>query len=258
MIWIRKISPADLLTIGNGVLGFLAITYIFDGKLQFAYALLILAITLDGLDGIVARKFGTKHTFGPYLDLSSDTISFCFAPAILLYSTFYDIAKGSALVSVDNALAVIVPAFVIVAGILHLARNASQQSPVSHFIGLPTATTAFFIVALCLLIGENGLLWHKLQHPFLLIATLTSVLAISEIGYPKVEGKLVPWAGMALSSLMLASLLGLWNVEPLIGIVLASLSLSIGVLYLIAGPFLFPRNKDIGDVSMGTRHSDKS
>lgn len=253
MIWHRRISLADLLTIGNGISGFLAITYIIDGKFQLAYPLLILAVIFDGLDGMVARRLGTKHNFGKYLDISSDTISFCFAPAILLYSTFYDISRGSALVSLDNALAVVVPGIVIVAGILHLARYASRRSPDSHFVGLPTAASAFLIVALCLLMGENGLLWDKLQYPLLLIATLTSLLVVSEIRYAKIEGNLMFWATIAIGSLMLATLLGTWVVEPLVGVVPAILGLLLGILYLIAGPFLVPRDKETEEIPIGDR-----
>ncbi|UCD92542.1 MAG: CDP-alcohol phosphatidyltransferase family protein [Methanobacteriota archaeon] len=258
MTWLRKVSYADLLTIGNGVSGFIAITYIIDGKFLFAYVFLVLAIVLDGLDGVVARRFGTKHSLGRHLDISSDTISFCFAPAILLYSTFYDLSKGSALVSIDNALAVIVPGIVVVAGVIHLARYASRKSPTSHFVGLPTAANTFLIVALCLLIGKSGLIWDSFQYPLLLIATLTSILVVSEIGYVKIEGTLKIWAGVALGLLILVSIIKLTRLEPVIGVVLATAALSLGILYVVAGPFLATRGGDVEGVSAEAIGSERS
>jgi CDP-diacylglycerol--serine O-phosphatidyltransferase len=258
MTWLRKISYADLITIGNGVSGFVAITYIIDGKFYLAYAFIILAIFLDGLDGIVARKYGSNHSLGRYLDLSADTISFCFAPAILLYSTFYDVSKGSAWVSLDNATAVAVSAFVVVAGILHLARCASRTTPDSHFVGLPTAASASLIVAFALLMGENGLLWGKLQYPLLLIATLASVLVVSGIGYAKIKGNLRFLAILALGSMLVGTLLRAWGFEPMLTVILALIGLVLCMVYVVVAPFKAPKRTHTDETAREKELAEKS
>ena len=106
--WFRPltlISYADLATLTSATLGFLAITYIIDGTTSsYIVALLLLPISaiIDGMDGALARKFGTKHDYGKYLDSISDSICFGIAPSILVYSLYYDIARGPALDIFDN------------------------------------------------------------------------------------------------------------------------------------------------------------
>ena len=71
------ISYADLATLASAILGFLAITYIIDGTVKsYIVALFLLPISaiIDGMDGALARKFGTKHDYGKYFDSISDSI----------------------------------------------------------------------------------------------------------------------------------------------------------------------------------------
>ena len=71
------ISYADMATLLSASLGFLAITYMIDGsEKSFIVAMLILPFCaiIDGMDGALARKFGTKHHYGKYLDSISDSI----------------------------------------------------------------------------------------------------------------------------------------------------------------------------------------
>ena len=91
------ISYADIATLISASLGFLAITYIIDGsEKSFIVAMLILPFCaiIDGMDGALARKFGTKHHYGKYLDSISDSICFGIAPSILVYSLYYNLDRG--------------------------------------------------------------------------------------------------------------------------------------------------------------------
>ena len=93
------LSPADYFSIANGAIGALAILYFIDGKmthLMVGIGLIFIAMFLDGLDGPIARKFGSKHTLGVYVDSLADAVSFCFAPAVFVYMLFYDIDRGTA------------------------------------------------------------------------------------------------------------------------------------------------------------------
>jgi len=92
------LSYADVATLTSAFLGFLAITYIIDGsKASFIVAMILLPICaiIDGMDGALARRFGTKHDYGKYLDSISDSICFGIAPSILVYSLYYDIERRS-------------------------------------------------------------------------------------------------------------------------------------------------------------------
>lgn len=84
-----KKSFADIATLGNGVCGLIAIFSIIEGSYMLASLLIFFSYGLDGLDGALARRFGSSHRFGRYLDSFSDSISFCLVPVMLFYANFY-------------------------------------------------------------------------------------------------------------------------------------------------------------------------
>ena len=111
---LKLISAADILTMGNALLGLLAILYIIDGdrtSIKYAILCLFAAMILDGLDGITARYFGSKHDFGTYLDSIADSISFCCAPAFLVYSIFYETSRGKFFSDSQNSVALFASLF---------------------------------------------------------------------------------------------------------------------------------------------------
>src|SRR4030042_432516 len=90
MTALDRVSLGDIFTLANGALGFIAIVYIFDGSYLSATSLLLLSMVMDGLDGFMARRYGSKHSRGQVLDSISDAVSFAFAPALLVYAEFED------------------------------------------------------------------------------------------------------------------------------------------------------------------------
>lgn len=259
--WIRKISLADLFTLGNGLLGFLAITYVIDGLFIYAGTLMVLAIALDGLDGAVARYFGSKHSIGHVLDSISDTVSFCFAPAVLLYKMFYDISGGSALSvpptpsSLENALVIVASFLVLAFGILRLARFSKEGYKEDNFSGIPTPATTFFVVILCFLFGTPSRNSFELStEPFLVLplVIIVAFLMLMDIGYPKIRGKLdIIGAGFLLLGLVPA--MGLFILKDTGTYVLLARSSSLIALLLISsyiagGPFyIYWRDRNQGN-----------
>lgn len=230
-----SLTIADYITLSNALLGFLAITYIIDRRFRIASALIVFILGMDGIDGVVARKLNIEHKQGAYLDLFSDTISFCFAPSILLYSNFYEIALGRAWESPVNLLSTAVPMVIVFFGILRLARFTEGSSGVSYK-GLPTPIIALTIISMTLLFGHGELIGY---HPiFAMISIFTaSVLMYTEIRYPKIRGKLIT----ILSGLfVLISLLGviLFNYYTLISTIFIGISLIGCIIYILAGPLI--------------------
>jgi CDP-diacylglycerol--serine O-phosphatidyltransferase len=235
MRWIRKISIADYVSLTNGLFGFLAITYIIDGNFTAAYLFLFLCILIDGIDGRLARYFKSKHRFGQYIDSFSDAISFCFAPAILMYSSFYDPTKGSALVSVENTVAVLVPVTFLSFGILRLARFAAGGYRERNFVGMPSPAAAFLVVNLCILFGNGGLIGTNGVLVFA-VAFGAALLMISEIPYPKIEGGLFAPTAVAVGlSIVSATLLLLSTFIPFV-IAVAMIALVFIFVYVVGGP----------------------
>ena len=158
------VSYADLATFTSAILGFLAITYIIDGTVEsYIVALLLLPISaiIDGMDGALARKFGTKHDYGKYFDSISDSICFGIAPSILVYSLYYDISKGPALdilnddmqvefrYNIENLIAITASLMIALLSLFRLARfTVGEQGSNKYFEGLPSPGLTMFIVAI--------------------------------------------------------------------------------------------------------------
>lgn len=83
--FLTRLGPADLVTIANAAVGFAACVLAVTDR-GLAARLLLVAGIADGLDGVVARRFGGT-ALGPHLDSLADVASFGVAPALLVVST---------------------------------------------------------------------------------------------------------------------------------------------------------------------------
>jgi len=204
--WLRRIGVADTITLCNGVFGTLAITYVLDGEHIIASLFILLAVIMDGLDGRVARRYGSPHEFGHFLDSISDAVSFCLAPGLIIYNNFYDKTLGSAWTSLPNAVATAGTMFFVVFGLLRLARFAGKDYKMRRFLGLPTPSSAMTVLTICLLWGNESLNPFSLGSywPLAICAVvILSFLMISDIRYPKIRGKFVGVVSAAMVAGML-------------------------------------------------------
>ena len=192
------VSYADLATFTSATLGFLAITYIIDGTVEsYIVALLLLPISaiIDGMDGALARKFGTKHDYGKYFDSISDSICFGIAPSILVYSLYYDISKGPALdilnddmqvefrYNIENLIAITASLMIALLSLFRLARfTVGEQGSNKYFEGLPSPGLTMFIVVISIKYSLiNG--YDNVLVP--LSIGLVSLLTVTTIPYAK-------------------------------------------------------------------------
>ena len=192
------ISYADMATLLSASLGFLAITYIIDGsEKSYIVAMLILPFCaiIDGMDGALARKFGTKHHYGKYLDSISDSICFGIAPSILVYSLYYNLDKGPAIdifddnfeldfrYNVDNIVAISSALLIAILSIIRLANfTIGDQGNNEYFSGLPSPGLTMFIVVISIKYSQIND-YSNLLIP--LSIGLVSLLTASTIPYAK-------------------------------------------------------------------------
>lgn len=197
----KLLRPADAFTMVNAALGFLAITYISDHKYALAEALLLGAVVADGLDGIVARRFGGgKESLGDFLDIMADYLSFCVAPAILFYQLHFDVAPAPLLTRPQDAFVGLAAGLFVLFGLLRLARHVAKSGPeAGRFAGLPTTGAGFFVVLLVALGGVGDLVASAL------VACL-AVLMVTEVPYPKVRGGFAVASGVLVAAPALAIL----------------------------------------------------
>ncbi|MDO4814629.1 MAG: CDP-diacylglycerol--serine O-phosphatidyltransferase [Gemella sp.] len=74
------------LTMSNGIFGFLSLLMTSNKLFDFAILFILLSVTADRYDGIIARKLGVESEIGKQLDSLCDLISFGAAPAFLVYA----------------------------------------------------------------------------------------------------------------------------------------------------------------------------
>jgi len=125
--------------------GFFAVILATKGQYADAAIAIFVAMLFDGLDGRVARLTNTQSSFGEQYDSLADMLSFCVAPALLVYFwQFSDLGKIGWL-----------GAFVYTAaGALRLARFNTQigVEDKRYFQGLPSPAAAALVA---------GMVWTK-------------------------------------------------------------------------------------------------
>lgn len=176
-------SIPNMFTIGNLVLGIMSIILSFNGEVNSAALLVIIAMLLDGLDGRVARALNVTSEFGKELDSLSDVISFGVAPAFIMYqAAFMEMSPP--------ALAWIATAIFPICGALRLARFNVIEGIPGYFIGLPIPAAGGVLATLALFHAE-------LHVSLLLLSSLAlSFLMISNMKYPNFKKLGLPKAAM--------------------------------------------------------------
>ncbi len=138
----------SLLTTGNLFCGFLAMILTIEHRYDQAALAIFVAIVMDVLDGRIARLMGATSQFGLEFDSLADVVSFCVAPAFLLYAFALSQLGRPAWLG----------AFLfVICGALRLARfNVHTGSGDRRFfVGLPTPAAAGLVASTVLLVGSQ-------------------------------------------------------------------------------------------------------
>lgn len=204
-----------LLTLGNGICGFVAITFISkilpsetpitnDNNFAWAGWFILFAMVFDMLDGYVARLSKTASDFGGELDSLCDVVSFGVTPAFLLLKLGPGWEPNAFLHQVLAGIA----ALYFSCTALRLARFnvANDTDPSSHkrFRGLPSPGAAGTVAALAIVRGEfvarlsqfvegdaaRALIERSVEIAAPVVALSAALLMVSNISYPHVTGKI--------------------------------------------------------------------
>jgi CDP-diacylglycerol---serine O-phosphatidyltransferase len=209
-----------LLTLGNGICGYVAITYASkvmpsekpaDVDHYFAMAgwFILFSMVFDMLDGYVARLSRTASKFGGELDSLCDAISFGAAPAFLALK----LGPGWEPSAFIHQLLAGITALYLACTVLRLARfnvdNNPDASSHKRFRGLPSPGAAGCIASLSICrgefpaklaqyVGENNLSLEAARHGIAstieicapLGALVVALLMVSNVSYPHATGRL--------------------------------------------------------------------
>jgi phosphatidylserine synthase len=165
----RLMGVADYITIANGLLGTLAILFLmlavedmsqpwFSGGVKADYiwaAMLCIFLSCIGdiIDGPIARRYSKRQLLGGSLDIMSDCISFCVAPALMIFTMFSRWGEASPIWTISLAIAC---CWMIACGMLRLARFQHDEGGyLPYFHGLSSPANAL------LLISAAGLIWMQ-------------------------------------------------------------------------------------------------
>ena len=245
----------NLMTAGNLLCGFLALTFIVQvvpdptgsegpvfsepdiEKIKNALWLIMGAFLFDALDGRIARLIGKESPFGLQFDSLADIISFGAAPAFLMQRVIlHDFER----------LGLVVASVYLLCGALRLARyNCLAALPDSgnsqEFLGLPIPASAAMVASLTMFLvwlEEKDLPSSSWRWVLLAVLVFLSVMMVSEVKYPSFK-KLDfrsrrPFAKFAGAVVVVACFVFLW--QYLVPIVLPLIFTS----YLVYG-FVRPR-----------------
>ncbi|MDF2957252.1 MAG: Phosphatidylserine synthase [Candidatus Alkanophagales archaeon MCA70_species_1] len=174
---LSQIRLPDIFSVLNALFGFSAILWA-NVSLEAALLLILLAALCDGIDGVVARGF-ERSELGLFLDSFADFISFGVAPSYAVYVVF------------PHALTCALCGAYVTCGMLRLARfnvtSLSRGYDVEGFEGLPITASGIFLSSLLL-----TLLHHLGSFAafavVMSVGALLSVLMISRVAYPKING----------------------------------------------------------------------
>lgn len=143
-------AAPSLLTVANMGCGFFSILASVNQNFHRAGWLILIAMLFDMFDGRLARMLKAESKFGVEMDSLADLLSFCLAPAFMMY---FFVLKGYA--GYGSAVAFIYALF----GALRLAKfnvmALEGTGSKKHFSGLPSpagaAILASFVVSYSIL-----------------------------------------------------------------------------------------------------------
>ena len=277
----RMMGIADFITLANGLLGAAAIMFIIlavetlqnpffeegvkSNYIWLAMGCILLSAIGDIIDGPIARKYSKRRLLGGTLDVMSDCISFCVAPALLMFVMFGRWGEASPLWSVSLGIA---GCWIIVTGMLRLARFQHEDgSGKNYFHGMASPGNAMILLTVaamiwlqpssgfgpdvttnCIFCFESTSSSHEKPYfDFLILPVMfiSGALMISDRKLSKAKkGIPMKLSALQLLSIVSATILSILNStevgENLINtkfqFVLYGLSAILLIIYVVAGP----------------------
>ncbi len=222
---LRLLSIADFISVTNAVFGIFAIIVLFidsidslELRIHISFSLILIALLADGLDGIVARKFG-KSIIGEYLESMADMTSMVVAPAVFIFivysgDLYYEILR--------NIWLFIAVGLFLFFGIVRLASFSIMKEK-NMYIGLPASASAIILLVLCYL---------KIDFILILpVVVIMGALMASGFVFPKLDKKMDIFAAiMIILTILLGK--GYHNFAPMILLIAVLLYTFIGAIYI--------------------------
>lgn len=173
--FLAELTVADLVTLSNAVIGFVAIA-VAPSDPDLAARLILLSAVADGVDGALARSFGGS-AIGPYLDSLADVPSFALAPAVTVYAVTAGYAPGGFADPLAIIIVGLAPALFVTLAILRLGVYSAYDTNATKTVGAPSTLVAT-ILATALLIP------HPTEPILLVLTGMLALAMVAPVDYP--------------------------------------------------------------------------
>ena len=167
-------------TAANLFFGMLSILSTYEGDYIWASVYIFFALIADGLDGRLARAFGTSSEFGKEMDSLCDLGSFGIAPAFLAYSfclhNFGTLGKAAAIIFA-------------LCGMWRLARfNVSTDVVHGFFMGLAIPAGGCIVASTTMLFTSLNIHPENFGMVYPITVIIVAYLMVSHVHYPNFKG----------------------------------------------------------------------
>jgi CDP-diacylglycerol---serine O-phosphatidyltransferase len=166
-----------MVTALNLFAGFLSVVHSINEDYVTAAWLIVVAAIMDVLDGRVARMVKSSSEFGVELDSLADISSFGFAPAVLIYKSYF-YSWGF--------VGIFISFLPLVFGGIRLARFNTQVTDVAEkdpfFKGLPIPSSAISLAAF-VVFEQSTFGGYQYREVLTGLTILVSLLMVSKIRY---------------------------------------------------------------------------
>jgi len=137
--FIVTLNPVDWLTVSGIILSLCSAALVLREEFSLALSLLFIAMLVDALDGVLARKFKLERDFGRYLDGFVDVFDYLAVPSLFLYQWGFNTWYYS-----------IVLVLFIVAGVVRLSvfneiGNVKDETSGLAYLGMPVFWSVIFL-----------------------------------------------------------------------------------------------------------------
>jgi phosphatidylserine synthase len=235
--------PANLATLGNGLVGVGAIAYVLAGNPLWAMLLIVSGIGFDGLDGWLSRRSGLPgNAFGRAADSVSDAVTFGLAPAALLI--VHTMAHSVWSPWTWAALAVGAGYAALAIGRLVYFTLRGFRHP--DFLGAPTPQAALAVIALLLFVDVPGFL-GTIPAAALVGGAAIAIAMVVPVPFPKIRRGAPLRPAMIGTAVAVVVAILVLQFRPASGTAFfllaesASVAAAIGIgLYYVVGPFTVP------------------
>lgn len=198
-MFIIDLTLADWMTLTGFALVWTAFWCALSGMQEFAIAALLVAMLIDALDGMVARKLNIARPFGRYLGSFVDLVNYTVVPPLVLYKLGFRGPEAMAVLFIYSTC-----------GLLRLSKfneigNIKENGELAY-LGLPVFWVHFVLMALywtwwvadvmtfraitavsLLVLGFCFILdrpfWKPQNYTLIAVVTLLSAAVFAGLGY---------------------------------------------------------------------------